>query len=211
MQLKISIQRFLIVSNLKIKLPKLYVTFIIILVFSIIFNSPSLMVQDIVPINNTTGLYKLQANLFGKSKLGKWLIVCINVFRSVVLISLILIVNILTLIRFRKCLENKKRMKLRETRESKVSKSMTRMVIIMGFMNFFGNLPNLVGYILQQFSDMNTIFYRVWSMMANLIILLNQGSEIFILYWFNRLYRQVFQDYIIGSIRNAISKIFIKK
>ncbi|CAF0961258.1 unnamed protein product [Brachionus calyciflorus] len=210
-QITVSFQRFLIISNItKIKIPNIFLLLVVFILFSAGFNLPVVLSREIIKLPFKNGTQKEEFTLifndYGKSLFSKWFIISINIFRSVFLTSLVFIINILSLIEFRKSIEKKRKIKLsnkgdEESNESKANRNLTRMVIIMSFIYFGGNIPNIVTYILQQFLDNNGIVYRAYFFLVGIIYLGTQSSDILVFLKFNKVYRQTFKKMFTFKIK----------
>ena len=87
--------------------------------------------------------------------------------------------------------ENKIKEKKKEMRKSV---NLSLMVITISALFAIGNLSNSIVYVFQQYVDTNSIFYKTFSATANLFLFAVQGSDIWIYYNFNTLYRREFQN-----------------
>ena len=77
-----------------------------------------------------------------------------------------------------------------EKKKEKMNRNITFMVISIDFLFLIGNLPNSIGIILQQYFDTSSDFLVVYAVIANIILFTVSGSDIFIYYSFNKLYRK---------------------
>jgi len=109
-QITISLYRLLIVCNKKIDLLKTKLITIIIsmLIFSAVFYSPILFTKTLqttaknISSNNTTiYTYSMVNNYIGNSNLGKWLIILVTVIRGFIALTLIIGIDISTLIKLK--------------------------------------------------------------------------------------------------------------
>ncbi|CAF0879937.1 unnamed protein product [Brachionus calyciflorus] len=133
------------------------------------------------------------------SAAASWLIIISSLFRSVFLVLINFIINLISLVLFRKSVEKNKKIKFSikdssESNESTASRNLTRMVIIMGFINVFGSVPTMVVYISQQFINLNSVFYVMFTTLAQLIYLLAISSDMCVYLYFNKVYRETFRN-----------------
>ena len=90
--------------------------------------------------------------------------------------------------------EDKIKKEKKEKKEMRKSVNLSLMVITISALFAIGNLPNSIVYVFQQYVDTNGIFYKAFSATANLFLFAVQGSDIWIYYNFNTLYRREFQN-----------------
>lgn len=117
----LSTQRFFIISNKKC-LQSISSIRIILIVFcfSLLFYSPVLFLKRIVSIdqhnssfNSTTNGYKLEYTEFGNSSIGRALPLILSSIRFILASVILFLINLFTLIKFRKHVNKKSNLKLK--------------------------------------------------------------------------------------------------
>lgn len=125
----ISFERYLLVTNgyfksssgkkLKFK----YVLFILI-VFSLLFYVPSVFTEEILQNrDNTTGLikYSLELSQFGRSSQGTSVLIFLSAIRNLILLIINLIINLFTVMAFRRYIKNRQKIRIPSTKSGKFS------------------------------------------------------------------------------------------
>lgn len=79
--------------------------------------------------------------------------------------------------------------------EKRASRNITIMVLFVSFLFCIGNIPNSIVFVFQQFVDNNGIFYRTFSVSANLFLFASQGCDIFVYYFFNKQYKKILKGF----------------
>lgn len=82
---------------------------------------------------------------------------------------------------------------LKAKRATNSNRNITIMVISSGFLFVVGNIPNSIAYVYQQYVDTDSLFFRTLAILANLLLFIVQGSDIFIYYLFNKQYKNGFR------------------
>ncbi len=209
----LSIERYMILKNkkfLKLHWHK-YVIFSL-LVISFLFYFPLHFSKEIIPIynNNTTNMtlidnsYKLVSTDFGKSIIGKILLINASVFRLFFGSILLTIINVMNLYEFKKRYQNRQSVALRYTvnnnsnqtnRNLEASKNITLMVIWSSILFIFGNTPVIIINILQFILDPNSfqlvLIYRI----SVALIYFTHSLNFFIYFFFNKLFRKILFSY----------------
>ena len=80
-----------------------------------------------------------------------------------------------------------------ERREARRSRRRSLMVASIGILFTIGNIPNCIVYLFQQYVDTAGIFYRTFSITANMFLFAAQGSDIIVYYIFNHQYQKAFR------------------
>ncbi|CAF0944230.1 unnamed protein product [Brachionus calyciflorus] len=198
-QILVSFQRLAFVLNLKwYNLNHVIIITISLIILSTLLNLPLLLTKEI-----KIGLvYSVVLNDFGKSLIGKWLVIIVSILKGFVLITIILVINLITMYKLKHRMNIKKAIKYMRnnelnSNEKKANRNLTVMVITLGFFNSICYIPNSTAYIMQQIFDNNHIFYRVFLVCSNTIFLCIQSSDIFVYYFFNKYYRRIFNKYLI--------------
>jgi hypothetical protein len=211
----LSIERYMILKNKKFLKPHWhkYVIFSL-LVISFLFYFPLHFSKEIIPIyynNNTTNMtiidnnsYKLVSTEFGKSIIGKILLINASVFRLFFGSILLTIINVMNLYEFKKRYQNRQSAAIRYTvnnnlnqtnRNLEASKNITLMVIWSSILFIFGNTPVIIINILQFILDPNS-FQLVLAFRISLALIYFTHSLNFVIYiLFNKLFRKILFSY----------------
>ena len=146
--------------------------------------------------------YKLVSTEFGKSIIGKILLINASVFRLFFGSILLTIINVMNLYEFKKRYQNRQSAALRYTvnnnsnqtnRNLEASKNITLMVIWSSILFIFGNTPVIIINILQFILDPNS-FQLVYRISVALIYFTNSLN--FVIYFlFNKLFRKILFSY----------------
>lgn len=197
-ELLVSLQRLLFVSNVQyFKFKKIYSISVILVLVSIIINLPFFLSKKL----KFNLHYSVVLNEFGKSELGKWLVISIPTIKGLLIINAILVTNFLTVAKLKKRIEIKKTLiffKLHQSKEKslKTSRNLTLMVVVISFLNFFAYLPNLAAYIMQRFLEPNNKFLKIYLVCSTFIFLLVKASDVFVFYFFNKCLKKKFKKII---------------
>lgn len=86
--------------------------------------------------------------------------------------------------------------------ENNGSRNITLIVIWTSIIYIFGATPYTLIFILSQFVDVyNIISYQPFLVVGELLLISSQGVFIFIYYFFNKLYKSIFNNYFSRLIR----------
>lgn len=111
---RLSFERYLLVTNSYMKTGVQTVKFkwviFILLCLSILFYFPALFTESIIHDPNRPDGYLLELNEFGRSTAGKIILIAQSALRNLILLLVNSIINILTIIRFRRYITNKRKM-----------------------------------------------------------------------------------------------------
>ncbi|CAF0910748.1 unnamed protein product [Brachionus calyciflorus] len=89
-----------------------------------------------------------------------------SIFRNIILVVIMFAINVTSLICFRRSVKKKKMLKISKktddtkSKETKASTNLTRMVIILGFVNFCGSIPNMMYYVFVSVFGATPFMYR---------------------------------------------------
>lgn len=186
----VSLQRLAFITNIQyFKINKIYLISIILIILSIIINLPFLLSKKI----NFNLHYSVDLNEFGKSELGKWLVISISIITGFLIVIAILVTNVLTVTKLKRRIQIKRSLifpKLHEFEEqgkcSKASRNLTLMVVVIGFLNLVAYLPCLAAYIMQSIFELNNMFVKIFLVCSNFIFLLVKATDVFVFYFFNK-------------------------
>lgn len=81
------------------------------------------------------------------------------------------------------------------TSKMKASRKLTLMVVWVGVIFLLGNVPYLVGYILRKIFPSNDLLNFV-SDITRIFMALSNGSNLFIYFYFNNLFRKILIHYV---------------
>ena len=209
----LSIERYMILKNKKFLKPHWhkYVIFSL-LVISFLFYFPLHFSKEIIPIynNNTTNMtlidnsYKLVSTEFGKSIIGKILLINASVFRLFFGSILLTIINVMNLYEFKKRYQNRQSAALRYTvnnnsnqtnRNLEASKNITLMVIWSSILFIFGNTPVIIINILQFILDPNSFQLVLVYRISVALIYFTHSLNFVIYFLFNKLFRKILFRY----------------
>jgi hypothetical protein len=209
----LSMQRYLIIINKKYKMFNMPTnnTLLIILCVSLVYYLPIFFSKTIIqkeeivhhfPKNQTyeetnRTVYMLEPNEFGKSFLGKGIIVTLAAIRNLVLLNLIIVFSLLTLYEFRKYIVKKARMKRSQQTppEFKANRNITLTVVSVSFVFIIGHVPYAIAFVISivnaDYLPYSLICYRIFCF---LMLFIAHSFNIVIFYFSNRLFRNILNN-----------------
>lgn len=185
-------------------------------VFSLVFYTPVVFLKKIVYLGENS--YEIQYTKFGLSKPGRVIPIVLSTIRLFIASIVLLVINIFTLVKFKKYLKKKQIIKFVDTtsnsepcetlakrnKERKSRKHVTHMVIFVAFTYSFGTIPYALYYGLSElFMTKNFFVDNVLSLIGRMGLRLMIIFKIIIYYNYNKIYKMEFKA--------KISKINLKK
>lgn len=199
----LSYQRYMILLNKKqLKLRSHFLIIVILLVISLIIHTPFALDRDIVSIkenntNQTIG-YELKPNAIDCSVAYKVITFLVVILRQILGTVVLSVINLLNVFEMRKrfinSAANKKKMSKNDQSKLEASRSITLMVIWAWAFSFFGNLPDLLAFILNNLLEPSSKL-KALSNLGLTIVLLERGLNFFIYLFFNKLFRKTLAIY----------------
>jgi len=205
-----TIQRFFTMRNMLLfkRLP-IYLAVSIIFVVSILIYIPVIFDYEISSnIKNDSIAYVVKRTYFASTIQSQILSISTSVLRGPVILVLISISNMFTIIEFKKIMNKKKRLVIKEPNEysnnntaSTINQSsiknsqrkselnMTKLVITSCMLYIICNLPNSVSFILGTLKLNNTNFYQYFVTFSNTVLFLYHGLTFFIYFMFNKKFK----------------------
>ncbi|CAF0847582.1 unnamed protein product [Brachionus calyciflorus] len=211
-QILVSLQRFLIIQNItKFKIPNIYICFGVSLFLSLLYGF-QFASQDIATYTITNGNMTIEAAyITNNNPVATKINLVTSIIRSIVLVLIMFLINVFSLIAFRRSVEKKKKLKISaksddsQSNEKKASRNFTRMVIIMGFVHFAASIPNMIYFILQNVLGYTQFMYTYLNV-GNTITLVLNCSDFLVYILFNKVYKQT----LIENVTNISKKICFK-
>ena len=213
----LSMQRYLMIVNKKYKMFNLSTnkTLLIILFISLVYYLPIFFSKTIFQKEEKTDhylsnqtveetnrtVYTLEANEFGKSYLGKSIIVTLAVIRNLVLLNMIIVFSVLTLYEFRRYLVKKARMKRSQQTppEFRANRNITLTVVSVSFVFIIGHVPYAIAFVISivnaDYLPYSLICYRIFCF---LMLFIAHSFNIVIFYLSNRLFRGILNNMLIN-------------
>lgn len=208
-ELFITIQRYCMFTTnaiLQTQRPKIFMA--IICLFSLVFYIPVLFLKKIVHLGKNE--YKIENTKFGLSAAGRVIPIVLSSIRLFVASFLLLVINIFTLIKFKKYLKKKKAMKkfvdvssqieihaTTKNQENKTRKNVTHMVIFVAFTFSFGTIPYAFYYGLSElFKTKNYFIDNILSLIGRVGLRMMIIFKIIIFYNYNKIYKLKFKTII---------------
>ena len=200
---------------------KWYLVVLVSAVVSFLVSSMALSVRGITPFSNgkTSDLFILSLNSFGHTNAGRILLLIYGLVRGLLIVIIMLILNMLLIISYRKYLNRKKHVARLKNSTSVVhasnsangpsqqtmfnsSKSnMARLVRAMGIYFLLTNLPYAVGPFLVTF-NLDSAVVTNYSILMNFIFYMSKCLIFFIFLFFNR----SFYKYFISSLKKIFRR-----
>ncbi len=209
-ELVIYIKRYMSMRNLKIgkKVPIQWII-LAVTISSLVFYLPVLFVFTFEKDSLKNSSYNFVKTEFSKTIISRALIILITTIRGPVILVFIFIINILTIIEFKRLVDRKSRLQKNELNRPANNKSheinslsrkseinMSKMVICMWFLFIVCNLPNTVVFITNILGYDKTSFYLYLTTCSNTVLFIYHGLSFFIYYWFNKKFRNFLLDRI---------------
>jgi hypothetical protein len=207
-ELIIYIERYLTMKNINID-KKLQIKWAIpaVTVLSLIFYLPVLFAYTIEKDSVKESAYNFVKTEFSKTTQSRALIIFISTVRGPIILVLIFVLNVLTIIEFKRIVYRKSHMQISEPNRSSKNKAnelnqacrkseinMSKMVICMCFLFVVCNLPNTVVFITTTLGFDKASFYIYLVTSSNIVLFVYHGLNFFIYYWFNKKFRNFLLD-----------------
>nr|QVK45845.1 G protein-coupled receptor [Proales similis] len=164
-ELVICVRRYMILVNRKNRFLNLPNSIVVLLatVIALLVYLPKFFVYRVVEKESGSSRFAMIVSEFGRSGLGRFLLISITVLRAHVTLLLMLVINLVTMFKFNSLVNRKRKMQSaqpdadsivsvqthsRQRRERRVNASMTRMILCMNFLYIICNLPYSITFIL---------------------------------------------------------------
>jgi hypothetical protein len=184
---------------------------IIVFLFCLTYNVYIILGYEVirrVSLNNTIVEYKKNEKKFYDSTTYEYLHLMNSIFRDVVVVIILFIINLYILIHLKKIRERKTRLqktttfsKMIKSRAEMAENRKARMIYVLCLIYIFGHLPSVVYYMrILSYSYFRVTFYAI----ADIIYQLSYGTPLFVYYFFNNNFKLILNSWLYFKNSNSI-------